>query len=381
MAVTVSRRTRELIRQIVLIVVIMSNAALSEVASGASNTGGHTDVVSTVRAGSQAVLWMAGYLSAFALACSRPLIKELPRLTMHTIWGHVYGLGLLIFVTIYCLMGVSSWCTSMYMAALAGVSMDDIVARFKEAYTRRLALFACVILSAAAAVVVAWQSPDFKSLSEAADAENWFSVACSTVLPLAAPFLYNIVRGPQRYTTETIMEFIYFAMPFAAILSTVVLCTLSAVPPSAPAPPIFFLANWTVPPNASARTLLERDVEDRIMHVTAADVAMPLLPITMLASVFLSIQCALDFDAIEFLAPLAVVVSAKHLHQEGQSQAFILACFALALRLYACCQAQSPLPLIRQEEEREDDDAASLNLIPQKNDDGLDKEDCEVAEV
>lgn len=376
MPVTVNSSTRQLIRQTMLLVVLGSNAALSEVASGASNSGGYTDMVSAVRTGSQAVLWIAGYLVASSLVCGRSLIKELPRLTMQTIWGHVYGLGLLIFVTIYCLLGVSTWCTSMYMAAIAGVSMDDIVARFSESYTRRLALFACVIFAVAAAVVVAWQSPDFKALSEAADAENWFAIACSTALPLAAPFLYNVLRAPHFYTNETILEFIHFAMPFASILAAVVLCTLSAVPPLAPPQPLFSLSNWTAPPNASAGALLERDVEERITHITAADLATPFLPITMLAAVFMAVQGALFFDAAEFLAPMSVVVSAKHLHHSGKSLALVLACLALALRLYSSFQVQSQPSQIQ--DEPGEDDSSSVNLIPQGKEE---EEECEVADV
>lgn len=389
---TVSKRSKKLIRLSFLLATLSCNAALSEVAAGAVD--GYTDVVSTVRAGSTAVLWIAGYLTVAAWACGRPLTKELPMLTMQTIWGHVYGLGLLVFVTVYCLLGVSSWCTCTYMAALAGVTVDDIVARHSEGYARRGALFACIIFSSAAAAVAAWRSPDFSSIADAADSANWFSVACSTFLPLAAPFLYNIVRGPRAsacYTVDTIVEFIYFATPFAAILAAVVLCTLSAVPDAPVLPPIFVdptkypinSSAW-VRQHASNISALEADLVDTILLVTAADVAMPLLPVTMLCAIFMAVQCALHYDTSEFLAPMSVVVGAKTLiHSIGRADGGepALACIPLLLSLVAISLKVSEC--VDFPKGAEDD--AKMTLIPQASTEncvatGVD-DDCDVAEV
>jgi hypothetical protein len=390
---TVTKRSKKIIRLSFLLATLSCNAALSEVAAGA--VGGYTDVVSTVRAGSTAVLWIAGYLTVAAWVCGRPLTKELPLLTMQTIWGHVYGLGLLVFVTVYCLLGVSSWCTCTYMAALAGVTVDDIVARHSESYARRGALFACVIFSSAAAAVAAWRSPDFRSIADAADSANWFSVACSTFLPLAAPFLYNIVRGPRAsacYTVDTIVEFIYFATPFAAILAAVVLCTLSAVPNAPTLPPIFF--DPTVYPinstasvrHASNISAFEADLVDTILLVTAADVAMPLLPVTMLCSIFMAVQCALHYDTSEFLAPMSVVVGAKtliHSLRAGTGGEPALACIPLLLALVAISLKVSECVEFPNGEATGDD--AKMTLIPPTSADdcvatGVD-DDCDVAEV
>ena len=384
MAGAVPNRSKKFIRLSFLLATLACNAALSEVAAGA--IGGYTDVVSTVRAGSTAVLWIAGYLAVAAWVCGRPLTKELPLLTMQTIWGHVYGLGLLVFVTVYCLLGVSSWCTCTYMAALAGVSVDDLVARHSESYRRRGALLSCILFSTATGVAAAWQSPDFKSIADAADSANWFSVACSTLLPVGAPFLYNIVRGPRasaRYTVDTIVEFIYFATPFAAILAAVVLCTLSAVPNAPTSPPIFFHApnSTLVYQHASNISAFEGDLVDTILLVTAADVAMPLLPVTMLCAIFMAVQCALHYDTSEFLAPLSVVVGAKTLLHKLESRGgdAALACGPLLMSLVAIS-----FKVLECEEDRASSlDDAKMKLIPAPEKDAPETvdDDCEVAEV
>jgi len=344
---------RDVVRQAVLIASLGANAALSEVATGVwGGEGGFADVVSTVRAGGVATLWMALYLMAAEMCCGRAVIKELPPLTMQTIWAHVYGLGLLAFVTVYCLLGVSSSCTAAYAVAVAGVSLEDILIRHSDGFTRRAALLLCTVLSAAAVVLAAWDSPDLKGFADAVDAGNVFVITCGAILPLVSPLLYSVVRGPMHYTPRMVVEFIYFASPFAVILSVVVLCTLSVIstPPPMPRPlpqePLFLTqadANWSRA--HSANSSVEHAVVERIALVTAADIAMPLLPLTMLPALCMAVQTALLYATVDFLSAAAVVAAAKHLCHRyagagstGFAWPLLAAALAFAARIYASFQ-------------------------------------------
>ena len=344
---------RDVVRQAILIASLGANAALSEVATGVwGGGGGLADVVSTVRAGSVTTLWIAAYLMVGAAWCGRPAIKELPPLTMQTIWAHVYGLGLLTFASVYCLLGVSSSCTAGYTIAVAGVSLEDIIIRQSDGYTKRAALFLCTVLSAAAVVLAAWDSPDIPAFVDAVDAGNWFVTTCGAILPLVSPLLYIWVRGPMHYTPGMVVEFIYFAAPFAVILSFVVLCTLSVIatpppmPPPTPLEPLFVTqaeANWSRA--HSANRSVEHDVVERIVLVTAADIAMPLLPLTMLPVLFMAVQTALLYATVDFLSAAAVIAAAKHLchHYAGAGSTgfawpLVAAALAFAARIYASLQ-------------------------------------------
>ena len=342
----------DVIRQAAMLAVLAANSALSEVAAGVRGSGFEGDVVSTVRSGSVATLFLASFLLIVALMCGRPLITEMPPFTMYTIWAHVYGLGLLVFVTVYCLMAVSSPCVTSYTIAFAGVSLDDILARHRESIPRRAALLLCTLLSVAAVVSAAYQSPDIEGFAEAVDAGNWFVILCGGVLPLVSPFIFTVVRGPQHYTPGTVVEFIYFAAPFAVILSLVVLGTLSVIPPAPspplapedapPLPPLFVSldeANRTLAQLAENRSV-ETKVVDRILLVTAADVAMPLLPLTMFPAIYLTVKSAFLFSTVDFLAAFAVVGAGKqilHMRGGGPSPAWpvVFAALAFAARLAA----------------------------------------------
>jgi hypothetical protein len=383
----ISNRSKRFIRLAFLLANLACNAALSEVAAGA--VGGYTDVVSTVRAGSTAVLWVAVYLTVAAWACGRPPIKESPLMTMRAIWGHVYGLGLLIFVSVYCLLCVNSLCTFMFMASLATISIEEISSRDALSLTRLGAQVACTLLSIAAMAAALGQSSDFSSLADLANTtDSWFNLVCKSLLPPLAPYLYNIVRRPralqQVYTVEVIVEFIYFAAPFAAILSAVVLCTLSAVPNAPALPPIFpqaALQNASAVRHISNVSAFENDVVDTILLVTAADVAMPLLPVTMLSTLFLAVQCTLHYDTSEFLAPMSAVVAAKALVHNLDSEPgvacipMLISVAAIALRVSDCADYFASAP-----------DEAGVKLIPQRatadecEPTGVD-DDCDVAEV
>lgn len=341
----------DVIRQAILIAVLSTNAWLSEYACGTTDgkSRGYTDVVSTVRAGSIAVLWASIYLIIASLWCGRPHTKELPKLTMQTIWAHVYGLGLLVFVTIYCLLGVSSGCTAAYFMALAGISLDDVLARHRETYTRRASMLICAILGMSTGVLASYKAPDFDRLADAVDTGNWFVIVCGGVLPLASPFLFNFIRGQRRYAPMTVLEFIHFAMPFAAILSVVVLCTLSVIPQQLPPqqesqqPPFFATeaeANWSRAHMTNRST--ESAMVDRIMLVTASDIALPLLPFTMLPALFMTVQTVLLYSTADFLSAASLVIAVKYFYHSPSRDAHpfipcITAGLAFAFRVYAAC--------------------------------------------
>jgi len=338
-----------IVRQAAVIAAVVANAALSEVAAGVRPAGGYTDVVSTVRAGSVATLFLAGFLFVVALWCGRPtMITELPPFTMQSIWAHVYGLGLIVFVTVYCMLGVSSCCFAAYIVALSGVSIDDIMVRHWETLSKHTAVFLSTLFSAAAVVVAALGSPDLEFFIKQADKGNWLVIACGTVLPALSPFIYTLVRGPRNYTPGMVVEFIYFAAPFAVILSVVVLCTLSVLPPAAPPTvemePLFVSqaeANWSHA--YSANRSMETKVVERLILVTAADVAMPLLPLTMFPVLFLTVKSVFLHSTVDMLTAASFVAAFKHLcHShgggaglKGPAWPLVLAAAAFAWRLYA----------------------------------------------
>lgn len=401
------KNSRDITRQAILLTFIGVNAIASEYATGASTVGGYTNVVSAVRTGAITVLWLALYLLVSAVWCGRPVIKELPILTMQSIWAHVYGLGLLVFVSVYCLLGVSSGCTAAFLMSCVGVSFDDIIVRHRENFTKRAALFLCSIMSAATAVLTSYKAPDFRGLADSVDAGNWFVIACGGVLPLASPFLYNFIRGTRRYSPCEAMEFIRFATPFAVILSLVVLCTLSVMPamPEPPTPaPLFPSAQrdpyWSFlhPGNNSNHGHMRRphrlnnnnnnnetaqhknvssveDVVDRILMVTSMDIAQPLLPFTMLPALFMAVQTALDYSIVDFLSAFSVVIAVKYLchsppHDPAPYMPCIAAALALALRMYASFQDNHGEP------ERSAYTSEELSVVSKDEDE--EEEECNV---
>ena len=124
---------------------------------------------------------------------------------------------------------------------------------------------------------------------------------------------------------------------------------------------------------------------DTILLVTAADVAMPLLPVTMLCAIFMAVQCALHYDTSEFLAPMSVVVGAKTLFHSLESGGgdVALACIPLLLSLVAISFKAFECEDNPGREAAEDDHAKLIS--PTAGDQecvatGVD-DDCDVAEV
>lgn len=340
--------SRDLKRQAIMIVIFAANAYFSQIAAGVRNPG-LASVVDTVRTGSLAILCIAGSLLLNALWCGRPILQDIPRLTMSTIWLHVYGLGILVFASVYCLLGISTSCTAAFVFALAGVGVDDLLVRSKDTFKRRAAHLACTIFAVMTFLFMALYSKDSVVFSQAVDRGEWFVIFFAGILPLCAPFLFCFTRGPKHYTPLTVFEFINFAMPFAVMLAVVVLCSLSVIPPvQTPLPlintdsnspsrrPLHPKHNYSAGENYSFVVHVQETLDD----VTAADVALPFLPITMLPTLFVVIQTALLYTCVDFLSAFSIVYAAKHFayNIEEAHAPYVLAFAGLAfcLRLYTC---------------------------------------------
>lgn len=331
-----------------MIIILAANAYFSQIAAGVRNPG-LASVVDTVRTGSLAIICIAGSLLLNALWCGRPIIQDIPRLTMSTIWLHVYGLGILVFASVYCLLGISTSCTAAFVFALAGVGIDDLLVRSNETFRKRAAHLACTLFAVLTFLFIALYSKDSVVYSQAIDKGEWFVIFFAGILPLSSPFLFCFARGPKHYNPLTVFEFINYAMPFAFMLAVVVLCSLSVIPPvQTPLPlintdsnsltrrPLHHKHNYSTGENYSFVVHVQETLDD----VTAADVALPFLPITMLPTLFAVVQTALLYTCVDFLSAFSIVYAAKHFAynvEEGHAPyVLIFAGFAFCLRLYTC---------------------------------------------
>lgn len=335
---------RDLIRLSLLLVILGLNAVLSHYAFK-DYTG--SPVLGSVALGAYAVLVIAAVLLLQACFCGRAAHQSKhPRLSFENVIVHVYGLGLIIFATVYCITGVSGDATAYFFLVMTGIGIDDMLSRTRDATLRRSLLFLCALLAGVSNICSALTVKGAGETVQAVVDQQWFSVSYGIVLPVSVPWVYFAVRGKRFYNPVTIYDFLHFGMPFAVILSATALTALTLVEHRAPSPL-----------NAS---LTAANATDDGRLVTAADVATPLLCLNMLPTVFLAIQSTLLYSTVDFLSVSAVVAAFKALAEREPSTliivSFVSASFAFSLRVYACYRDENDKCSVAYAKESEEDE-------------------------
>lgn len=336
---------RDLIRLSLMLIVLGLNAILTHYAFEHS-TG--SPILNSVTFASYAVLVMAIVLLVQGCLCGRHAQRpKHPRLSVESVIVYVYGLGLLIFLTVYCVLGVSGDASAAFYVQLTCMALDDMFIRTKDGTLRRSVLLFCALLAGVANVCI---SISFDGAGESIQAIldlKWASILYGLVLPCLVPWVYFAVRGKRFYNPVTVYDFIHFGMPFAVIVSLMCLVGLDSA--------------WYQDFSRHAPFNSTNETSERL--VTKADVAGPLLCLNMLPTVFLAVQSILLYSTVDFISVAAVISSFRALAGQGASSlvvvGFVSACVSFAARIYACYRDESDkcsVVYARESEEDEEED-------------------------
>lgn len=147
------------------------------------------------------------------------VVWGVPRLTLQNVWILVYGVGFIMFVSGYCVLGIQPLCMACFGFAVAVLSVDELVCPqnpLTKLYisVRIGALLSCLI----ALVLVTAQLLD-QMLVDFVETLDLYALTFGLCLPFLAQFLMVAVRESRHYTIGSILEVCEFGLPFAVFLS------------------------------------------------------------------------------------------------------------------------------------------------------------------
>ena len=329
---------RDLVRMLVMTGLFGANLLISEMAAGVSTL----DVTETLQLAAMVVLWAGAYIIIGSAVCRRPILKSIPSMTLANIWAFVYGLGVIVFMTVCCTLATNAIITNNFIWLLSAVAMDDFLDRAADPLRRSGVLFAATTLSLVAntLILLADQNKDIsgRGIYEG----DWSTLAGGLFLPLVTPLLYGGVREKRHYSATTILELIHFAIPFAAILAVVILVTLHTNPADAPPrPPLAtVITNYTLMGEVGTQTAAR--IVARVQAIQRSSYLIPLVPLTMLPTVYLAVQSSLLYTTTDFIVCVTFALAVRNLcHYPGvqdSAAAFALSTCALLARAYICVQ-------------------------------------------
>jgi len=341
---------KDLIRQATMLCLLTLAAVLGHYSAVGEPS---QTIVRTLFVGSWVTLGMAALLCLRALAFGKPRVKNLPSISVKSVVIYVYGLGLLVYVSIYCLLDLSM-ARNFYLIALAGISVDDIIERSHDSPPRKALIAICAACSLGAFIVKGMLSPDRDEVIRALADGRVYVFFFGFALPALAPIVYLAIRSRRLYTPITVMEFMHIAMPFAVHASVSTLLSLSLISTdasfdlnstetthfdlNATLTPHFDLNATVAMPNA---TQIAESIQQTARLVTSADVATPLLALVMIPVIFFAIQTTLLYSIADFLAPAAIVAGFRHAAEAPSAEpwtVFVVLAGSAAFfcRVYVC---------------------------------------------
>ena len=147
------------------------------------------------------------------------VVWGVPRLTLHNVWILVYGVGFILFVGGYSLLGLQRACLACFGLAISMLSMDELVCP-QRTLSKLYVSARCASLLTAVVGLSLVSGDLFSGLfADFVQALDLYAIVFGLCLPFITQFLMAAVRDSRHYSLGSIFEVCEFGLPFAVFLS------------------------------------------------------------------------------------------------------------------------------------------------------------------
>jgi hypothetical protein len=147
------------------------------------------------------------------------VVWGVPRLTLQNVWILVYGVGFILFVGGYSLLGLQRACLACFGLAVSVLGMDELVCP-QRALTKLYVSARCASLLAAVLGLALVSADLFSSLfADFVQTLDLYALAFGLCMPFITQFLMAAVRDSRHYSLGSIFEVCEFGLPFAVFLA------------------------------------------------------------------------------------------------------------------------------------------------------------------
>lgn len=158
------------------------------------------------------------------LTTATQVIKGNPRLNIQNVWVFVYGVGFVLFIAGYCVLGLHPLCLGSFGSGLGVLALDELVCprhTLSKLYASlRTGVLLCCNVSIGLLCMDLFQS-EFKEFASTLDV---YALIFGLALPLLSHFLMIAVRDSRRFSLGSVAELCEFGLPFTVFLGVFHLC-------------------------------------------------------------------------------------------------------------------------------------------------------------
>lgn len=276
------------------------------------------------------------YLDAQGIPEARQteMVRGQPRLNIQNVWILVYGLGLVFFVTGYCMLGIHPVCLAFAGMAVGILSVDELICPRGTLSPVYLSLRVSALISAMVSLALVSADLVGQVVVEYITSLDLYSIFFGLCLPFIAQFIMIAVKDTRHYAIGTVIEVCEFGFPFTAFLGVFHLSVaygqrfqINSDDSLHPAAPFdyaslllnqsFDYASWTQR-TMTAQTLIRTDGPFLLFYSITPFLAIPV--------VVCYIECALDGCAVDPMLSLCLALCVQHLMAgagDGSSESWL----------------------------------------------------------
>ena len=392
------------------------NALVSQWVVGFS----YLDILEALNLGCRAMilfvipLWATGFILSNGHVSSDRRSSSSPILSTRNVVLFVHGVGVFMFVSIFCLLGLAITPIFWYTLGLAALAIDDSILGNRSGSYPFLKWVTVELAAMSLFVLVVLSKHSQLSLQEAIDRGDWMLISVGILLPIVFPVVPYFIRLRGGYTARQLVSYMQLGVPTLVLLASAVIMIIpldSAFPHqegstrrllwpphhvspngsnvsyiSTPAPfhvhqgnlsysasnvrktPLTVLNSSMFLPwvnSTVSATLVNSTVSalDGTWGISTVSVSVICLPFTLFPVVFFTFKAMLEYNTLDVMCVNSVVTAGKHMllhpHCTVAGPAIILAAIALSLRLFSLAGSPTPvdrIPTIFYSEEAEYED-------------------------
>lgn len=159
-----------------------------------------------------------GHYIDLQISAATEVIRGAPKLTIQNVWVLVYGVGFILFVAGYCILGLNRLCLASFGLGMGTLAIDELICpRYTMsklyASARAASLMACVV----SLILVSAELLSAEILAFTASLDL-YALGFGFCLPNASHFLMVAVRDSRHYSLGSVVEVCEFGLPFTAFL-------------------------------------------------------------------------------------------------------------------------------------------------------------------
>jgi hypothetical protein len=269
------------------------------------------------------------------------IVRGSPRLTIENVWVYVYGVGFILFVSSYCMLGLDQLCLACFGLGASVLAIDELVCPGSVmgklyASGRSASLLSGLVglLFVSAELLGVQIMGLFSTL-------DLYSLCFGVLLPILSHFLLILVRDSRNYTLGSVTEVCEFGLPFMIFLGVFHLCVAYGQRQQ-------FATQWPLFDLNSLenRTWMQASLSTHVQTDGPFLVFFALSPLICWAAIIVFLTCALEGSSVDSLLGITLSLCVRYLVQSPTSVVGVygMVCCVIGIGLRVLCEFSPVFP-------------------------------------